>query len=143
MYCIKLPITPIANEHSVLVFGREIGAISKTDACWRSRPDIYYWRYTIRKINRPLSGSITPSKLRATYDMADSRWSIPRCINIPFHICVISKQFSFSIKGRVELVAKARRNKLPIPSIRPDLCDPTSRRWDASHKPASVRSFME
>ena len=66
--------------------------------------------------------------------MINPRWAVPRRIEIPFHVGVISEQFAFAIEGCVVLISETSGNNLPSFSLGIDLGNMSKRGLGTFHE---------
>ena len=88
---IHFAVTPIANKKRFLILRRKLGTVAKGYSCGGTWPDIYDCGKAVCIVNRPFPRTISPAKLGPASDMANSCRAIPRSVEIPFHISIVSK----------------------------------------------------
>ncbi len=75
--------------------------------------------------------------------MIEARRTIPRRVEVVFHVGVGGEELSVAIESGVEDIADAGREDLEIFAVGRDALDDSTRREDVAHEPASVRHARE
>ena len=104
MYGIQLSPTPVQGVQCVLVLRWEFGAVAERYSRRRTGANVQHRRQVVSVERHSLSGSVPPSVFRAAGHMTDSRGAIPGCVEIVFHVRVVSKQLSVTIDRGIENV---------------------------------------
>ena len=139
MHGVEFAPAPIEREQRLLILRGELRAVAKGHARRRAGADVEHRRQVVGIELRPLARSVSPAELGPADDMIDSRGAIPACVEVVFHVGVVGEQLAFAVDRRIEDVAKARRHRLELLTVRRDSIDDATRSHDIAHEAATVR----
>ena len=131
---VEFAVGPVTGKKRILIPGRELGSIAKTNSSRGTGADVDHGPEGVSAVVGEFAGTGAPAVVSTVDDMVDSGGTIPGGIQIPFHIGVVSEHLSLAVQGRVVLVAEAGGDHVPGFALGIDSCHVAQWGFGATHK---------
>jgi hypothetical protein len=99
--------TPVQKVHGFLVLCGKLCPVPKGYAGRRTRAHVDDWRKGVGIEFWSLAGAVAPAPHRAAGDVAHAGGSIPRSVEVIFHVGVVGEQVTSLVEGAVKDIAIA------------------------------------
>lgn len=105
----------------------------EADGRRRAGADVEHRAEAVGEVIQPHARVRAPAELRAARDVIDARGPIPRDADVELHVGIVGEQLALAVQRDVHGVAEARRNHLPVLTVRRNPANPAARRLE-SHR---------
>ena len=88
---IKFSVRPVTGKQGILVLGWKLGSVTKDDPGGRAEPDVNSCAKRVAAGVHEFSRTRSPAVVGTVDHMVDSSRTVPRSIEIPFHVGIVGE----------------------------------------------------
>ena len=140
---VDLAPAPIHDVERILIFRRELRAVTEGDAGGRARSDVHGGGQVVGVEFGILAGAVAPAVFAAADDVVHARGAIPRGVEVILHVGVVREEVAGAVQRAAVDVAEAAGEGLEGLTILADAVDDAAGREDVTVVTATVRHAGE